>query len=316
MATAALLVVLANVLLGVSWHRLGRGLRPAVAAPVTVAVAVVATSAGLVSLSIIAFDAVAEIPVVAAHAQWSVSALEGHDPLPTPVGLGCFVVLVWLAGRTMRVTWRQSAGLRAVLALGGWRRDSGDAVDVVVTAQEVPTAFAVPALRGGQVMVSRGMLDALDADEHRVLIAHERSHLRHRHYLYVALARLVAATNPLHTDLPDAVSRAVERWADEDAAAATQDRTTTARAIARAALAANRATRATPRPAAALPIASSPIEERTEALLKPAAPNRPARVLAGVTLALLALSGTASLARATELRFEQAHAAFGAGSHH
>jgi hypothetical protein len=65
-----------------------------------------------------------------------------------------------------------------------------------------------------------------------------------------------------------------------------------------------------------LPIASSPIQERTEALLRPAAPNRPARVLAGVTLALLALSGTASLARATELRFEQAHAAFSAGSHH
>ena len=65
-------------------------------------------------------------------------------------------------------------------------------------------------------------------------------------------------------------------------------------------------------PATALPVAGSPIQERTAALLAPAAGHRHARVLVGVALATVALLGTTSLARATEVRFEAAHAAYDA----
>ncbi len=67
--------------------------------------------------------------------------------------------------------------------------------------------------------MTQSMLAVLDADERRVLLAHEASQLRHRHHLYVALTELAAAGNPLLRGAPTLLRQTVERWADEDAAA-------------------------------------------------------------------------------------------------
>ena len=64
------------------------------------------------------------------------------------------------------------------------------------------------------------MLRSLDGAQRRALLAHERSHPRHRHHLHHTACQFAAAVNPLLRRLPAAVELATERWADEDAAAA------------------------------------------------------------------------------------------------
>lgn len=41
------------------------------------------------------------------------------------------------------------------------------------------------------------MLELLDADERVAVMAHERAHLRQGHTVFMAVARLAAAMNPL-----------------------------------------------------------------------------------------------------------------------
>jgi hypothetical protein len=80
------------------------------------------------------------------------------------------------------------------------------------------------------------MLDALDARERQALLAHERAHLVCAHHVFVALAALAAATNPLLRPVAAAVVYCTERWADEHAATAVGDRRTVAHTIGKAAL--------------------------------------------------------------------------------
>ena len=89
-----------------------------------------------------------------------------------------------------------------------------------------------------RIVITRGMLSALAGEERGVLLSHERAHARNAHYLFTSAARLAAAANPLLRPVAGEVCYSVERWADEHAAAEAGDRALTARAIARAALAA------------------------------------------------------------------------------
>ena len=82
-----------------------------------------------------------------------------------------------------------------------------------------PTAFVLPG-RPGRIVVSAGMLRALDVEERRVLLAHERSHLDRHHHRFIRLTDLAASALPLLRPVQRHVRFTVERWADEDAAAA------------------------------------------------------------------------------------------------
>lgn len=99
--------------------------------------------------------------------------------------------------------------------------------------------YTVPG-RPGRIVVSTAMLEALDEPGRRALLAHERAHVRGRHYIFAAAARLAAAANPLVRPLAGAVEYAVERWADEHAADELGDRRQVATAIATAAIATKR----------------------------------------------------------------------------
>jgi beta-lactamase regulating signal transducer with metallopeptidase domain len=155
------------------------------------------------------------------------------------------------------------------------------------------------------------MLRALPAEERRVLLAHETAHLAHRHHLYIQVAELAAAANPLLRPAARAVHAGAERWADEVAAAEVGDRRLAARALARAGLARAAASGRRVRvPAAALGAAASGVGDRAHALL--AAPPRRRRVLATALAALvLATVGAAvETAHDTESLFEAAQAAY------
>ncbi|MGW6744343.1 M56 family metallopeptidase [Streptomyces sp. NPDC055025] len=118
----------------------------------------------------------------------------------------------------------------------------------------------------GRVVVSTGMLDCLDTRERAALLAHERAHLIGGHHRYLLAVRLAARANPLLRPLRAAVAYTTERWADEEAARVTGERTVVARAIGKAAL----VSRGTPTPTLAGFAAPGPVPRRVAALLKPA----------------------------------------------
>jgi len=166
---------------------------------------------------------------------------------------------------------RWVVGPAVVVAVGGvvraarvarhWRGARGDepgAVEVLDT--DVAVAFARTG--GGGVVVSTGMLAALDADERRAVLAHEHAHLRHRHDRFLVVACLASGVLPL---LPAAAQlrRCLERWADEEAAIEVGGRAIVARAIARAALCSS------PDTGAALALLGPDVPGRVEALLRP-----------------------------------------------
>jgi beta-lactamase regulating signal transducer with metallopeptidase domain len=152
------------------------------------------------------------------------------------------------------------------------------------------------------------MLRTLDKAEHDILLAHERAHLSSHHYLFVSLAGLGAAANPLLRPLATAVTYTVERWADEQAVHATGDRTRVARAVGKAALAAH-GTPTALRPATLGfrgilgrrgPLAAAgPVPRRVAALLAPPLTRRPGLTLA--TTALLALTVISTVAATNDL---------------
>jgi beta-lactamase regulating signal transducer with metallopeptidase domain len=148
------------------------------------------------------------------------------------------------------------------------------------------------------------MLRSLTADERRVLLAHERAHLRHRHHLYRAAAAVSAALNPMLAALPRTVEYATERWADERAAEGVGDRRLAARAIIQAALVTTRY-RGSPA-GVALGFDQADVPSRIGSLL--AAPPRRRPFVAAVLVAALATClYAANDARAdTEKLFENA----------
>jgi hypothetical protein len=131
-----------------------------------------------------------------------------------------------LAASVVRVARERRAQMRDLAAANRFRHDVGAAEGetIVATLDEVDAV----ALSSGVIVITPGLIRALDADERRAVLAHERAHLQHRHHRYRRIAALLAAANPLLRRVPDAVSYLTERWADEDAAAATSRATTAA----------------------------------------------------------------------------------------
>ncbi|WP_445520130.1 M56 family metallopeptidase [Streptomyces sp. NEAU-174] len=176
--------------------------------------------------------------------------------------------------------------------------------DLIVIEGEAPNAFAIPGLPG-RVVVSTGMLHTLDETERHILLAHERAHLACRHYAFVALAQFGAAANPLLRPLATAVTYTVERWADENAAAATGDRERVARTVGKAALAAHDAPGRAPGAALAIlgrrsPLAAAgPVPRRVAALLAPPFGRHP--LLAAATAAVLAITALSTAEAAHDL---------------
>lgn len=201
----------------------------------TVSATLLAGASGL-ALVAIAVTALGQVGFVADVGGWSVPGLRGHDPtsLSTAV-LACLGVACALLALV------KVAVARIVASTGMARtaRRLPGADSLTVLDDPVPDAYAVPG-RPGRIVVSTGMLRALDPAERRALLAHERAHLRYTHHAFVTLAQVASAANPLLRPTATAVAYAVERWADEHAARSLGDRLLIARTIGKAALLAGR----------------------------------------------------------------------------
>jgi Peptidase family M48 len=221
------LPALAAILTAVGAGLISRRLPPALATRLLTGAVVVAATAALSATAAIAAVYVSQLPGLAWVLGWC-HAVAGHhhDHVASELGLLAIVLLGAMSVGGAR------AGLR-------WRRSmrSGAATDgVEIVSADAPVAFAVPG-RPGHVVVSVGMIRRLDADERRVLFAHEEAHLVHRHHRYLMLAHIAASAVPLLRPLSQHISFCTERWADEVAASRVGSRDLVARAIARAALA-------------------------------------------------------------------------------
>jgi beta-lactamase regulating signal transducer with metallopeptidase domain len=301
------LVLAAHTFLGLASPWIARVLAPWVATPLISVAAFATTLAGGFAVSVLCFDFVAQIPDVANGQRWSAHSLNNHGRIPLGLGItACLALLIvafMLSRRASRVVgdlWSASMACR---------RLTPDTEHLVVVDDVRPDAYAVSGFLGGRVVVTSGMLSALDGDELRVLLAHEHSHLRHAHHVYLALAQVSAAASPLTRGLPRVVRACAERWADEDAASVTGSRPLAARALVRAGLETIRSD-ASGRLHTALGIADAQVAHRAMALLAPRPCTRPRGLVVVAVIAVLAMVGTLATAHSTEHRFEHAHADF------
>ncbi|MDJ0347324.1 M56 family metallopeptidase [Streptomyces sp. H10-C2] len=266
--------------------------------------AVVLAAGSSTVLGLLALSGLVRIPLVASLGHWPAHSVQRDHPASLPVALVAGVLLAAAAAGAVRMVWRRARALFAAALEAGCLPGPDP---LVVVEDPAADAYAIPGLPG-RIVVSTGMLNALDPTEREVLLAHERAHLRARHHLFAAAAHLAAATNPLLRPVARAVGYTVERWADEEAAAATGDRRRVARTVGKAALAAKHTTPRRRLPAAALgllgigrggPLAGAgPVPRRVAALLAP-----PPRLLRPLPL----LAAAALLAATSLCTLEAAH---------
>lgn len=240
--------------------------------------AVIAAACSTWSLTLLALTLLDDLPPLAALDDRP--ALELPEPVPGYVALAAGVALLWCVVRLLRDVRRRVTVHRELRAIGTPEQN------LVVADWSTPMAVAVPgtARRGGHILVTTGMLRMLDADERRVVLAHERAHLRRRHHRLTAVSAGAAALNPLLIPVRDTVAYLVERWADEDAATDVGDRGLTAQAVARAALATAGPGADTSRDSTRLGIDGGVAVQRVRALLEPAPQPRRRLLIAPVLL--------------------------------
>jgi Zn-dependent protease with chaperone function len=191
------------------WRRLNR---------IAIGLGVVALQFGLVLAAVPTLLSAAGIESVA-HACH-------HLPGPVPPGgavtgwasatasLALFAVALVVHRRSRRL----QRAARIEEWLGEHRRMSG--ARLVVLPTDAVVAYATPG-SPPQVVVSRGLVRALEADELDAVVRHEMAHVRNRHHRDLALAAIVDATLGWIPGLrasTAALRLSIERAADEEAA--------------------------------------------------------------------------------------------------
>ncbi|MEU3910209.1 MULTISPECIES: M48 family metalloprotease [unclassified Streptomyces] len=201
---------------------------------------------------------------------------------------GAIAVSVTAGARGARAELKR---LRAVRKLVAGMPEAGG---LCVVDDERPDAFALPGWmrRSDRIVVTAGMLRALDPGEREALLGHERAHLAGRHHLFLSVAQLAGWCHPALAAVVPVVSYAAERAADEAAARACGDRRLAARAVGRAALAAASLRSGLQAPTAAARGTTGPVPARVKALLAQAPVRRVVPAL--LAMALLCTAAAAS----------------------
>ncbi len=283
------------LLLCVLARRAARQLSPASAAVTLVVAAVLSAAAWGWNLTLLAGTLVGRLGYVAELGHWSGPALAVHDPVPVAsaavaglLAAAAAAGLAWCCQRVVAELWQIWLAARTCPVT--------TADGVVVVEDAALRAVAVPGLRG-RVVLTTGMVKALDARERRVLLAHERAHLRYRHGELRLLVRLAAGVLPILRPLVRDCDYQLERWADETAARAVGDRGLAAQALARAALAGRSRRRSAAPPA--LGFLEHSVTSRVASLLADPPPRRWQR-LSG-PLAVLAATAVFSVEASRDL---------------
>lgn len=281
---------------------IARRVAPAVATRLLVPASLMIAAASTFTLGVAAFTLIGQVPEIAELGPWSPNTLRVDTPVPPGAAIVGCLLLSYAAISALSLVSRRSLAMVGVHRTCGRLGAPGS---LVVVESDTPDAFTTPEATG-RIIVTRGMLNALRPKERDAMLAHEASHLRHRHTWWLLAADLAAAINPTLRATARTLRHTVERWADEDAADTVADRRTVAHAVARAALAAD-AYRCR-RPATVTAATGGDVPARVAALLAPRR-RRPAVAVAAVALSLLLLGATADATLAVqhhgEFLFEQ-----------
>jgi Zn-dependent protease with chaperone function len=215
----------------------------------------------------------AHIPVIGVGFQWCAQAIGLHGSVPAWIGAPVLALLAAGFVRTVRLV-RQHRALRM---------DHEHPIHVAQSHK--PYAVTLPG-RAGQIVISTAMVDMLDDDERRIVVAHEEAHARYRHDRYLLTAELAAAALPPLRTLARRVNFSIERWADEAAVAVCGDRRLVALTLGKVALQSH--------PATVAGFAGLGVAARMEALLAPPVP-KPHRSQLLLLWSSLAVAGAFSL---------------------
>jgi hypothetical protein len=286
--TPALAVLLVGAF-GLTVGAWTRHVDPAAGARLLVATSAVTSVALVTTLAMLALPLAGQSDTLADYAHWSDAVFASGSRPGRAIAAVAGLALAALAVRAARELHRQRRAGRAAETL---RHEVGaDRGQVVVAACDRLDAMA---LSSGVIVLTTGLVRALDADERRAVLTHERAHLTYGHHRYLRLGGLMAALNPLLFRVPDTLAYLTERWADEEAARVTS-RATTAAALERASLlAADR-----PLPSlAALRATAVAVERRIVALRQPPTMRWP-QLLSPLLLVLATVLATVAVAEHT-----------------
>jgi Zn-dependent protease with chaperone function len=237
-----------------------RRLPPKRAAQTLAVTLVVVLGAAVPTVLILSLGYLTHIPLLGTGFEWCARVFGVHENVPAGVGIPASIAAV--AG-----TWG------AIKVLRSQRRLSHHHVGPVeVVTHDQPFAFTLPG-RAGHIVISSGLVEFLDEDELSVVLNHERAHGRHRHDRYLVFAKLGVAVAPILRPLSSRLEFSLERWADESAALACDNRAFVARTLGKVAL-------GTPSPAMDLSFARLGVAARMTALLEPMATPTTARRMA------------------------------------
>jgi len=269
-------------------------LHPRTATRLLTATAAVVAGSWVAALTALAAGPVGGLLVAVDLQRWP-GSLGIRSPIPDSIEGLALAALALTAVSVILATRREARATRQRREL---KRGCAD-TELMVVDSPTPMAFALPG-RPARIVVSTTMLRSLDASDRRVLLAHERAHLRLHHHLYQAVVDLGAAISPVLIPLRARVRFSMERWADEESA----DELGGRRPIARALVRAGRA--ATAHPIPSLAFGSTGVPARVEALLasQPTNPHWP--LLWPATLGAGAIVLVAEAIRDLEHLFELA----------
>ena len=149
---------------------------------VTIALVLVILAA-LPTALVVAVAFLAHAPVVGFGFEWCAQAMGLHGSVPAWLGAPVVVLIAVGAVRAFRLL-RQRRALRVEHTR-----------PIHVAHSHKPYAVTLPG-RAGQIVISTAMVELLDEDEQRIVVAHERAHAHYRHDRYLLTAEFAAAVLP------------------------------------------------------------------------------------------------------------------------
>jgi len=262
-----LLVTLAVAAIATSAHR---RLPPRVATRfVTIALVLVVLAAVPTAL-VVAIAFLAHAPVIGLGFKWCAQAIGLHGSVSPWIGVPIVAIIGIGAVRTVRLLGQHRA----------LRLDEAHPIHIADSRK--PYAVTLPG-RAGQIVISTALVDLLDDDEQRIVVAHEQAHARYRHDRYLLTAELAAAALPPLRALARRVSYSIERWADEAAAAVCGDRQLVAITLGKVALQTS--------PPTVAGFSGLGVASRMGALLEPPVPTPPRLQLVALWSSLAVTAG-------------------------